>query len=56
MISRMKLQALLDSRHQYEIIHEYFWHKLLDFVENSSVVAESRIMEFGTFDNYDFFL
>jgi TPP-dependent 2-oxoacid decarboxylase len=31
-----------------EIVHEYFWHKLSDFIpENSIVVAETGTSEFG---------
>jgi pyruvate decarboxylase len=35
-----------------EIVHEYFWHKLPDFIpENSIVVAETGTSAFGKFVN-----
>ncbi len=44
-------KPVLDPKHQNEIIHEYFWHKLPDFIpENSIVVAETGTSEFGIFD------
>ena len=37
-----------DPKRQNEIVHEYFWHKLPDFIpENSIVVAETGTSEFG---------
>ena len=34
-----------------EIVHEYFWNKLPDFIpENSIVVAETGTSEFGMFN------
>ncbi|CAF2702371.1 unnamed protein product [Rotaria sp. Silwood2] len=44
-------KPVLDSKHQHEIIHEYFWHKLSDFIpENSIVIAETGTSEFGIFN------
>ena len=41
----------VDSKHQNEIVHEYFWHKLPEFIpENSIVVAETGTSAFGQFD------
>ncbi|UJR33662.1 hypothetical protein I4U23_021095 [Adineta vaga] len=47
-----EIQApVLDSKHQNEIIHEYFWHKLPEFIpEKSIVVAETGTSEFGVFN------
>ena len=37
-----------DSKQQTEIVHEYFWHKLPDYIpENSIVVAETGTSAFG---------
>jgi TPP-dependent 2-oxoacid decarboxylase len=41
-------KPVLDPKHQNEIVHEYFWHKLPEFIpENSIVVAETGTSEFG---------
>jgi len=41
-------KPIFDSKHQNEIIHEYFWYKLPDFIpENSIVVAETGTAGFG---------
>ncbi|CAF0787249.1 unnamed protein product [Adineta steineri] len=41
----------LDPKTQNEIVHEYFWHKLPEFIpENSIVVAETGTSEFGVFN------
>ncbi|CAF2068186.1 unnamed protein product [Rotaria magnacalcarata] len=43
--------AILDAKHQTEIVHEYLWHKLPDFIpEDSIVVAETGTSEFGIFN------
>ena len=43
-------KPILDSKHQNEIVHEYFWHKLPEFIpENSIVVAETGTSAFGQF-------
>ena len=48
---------VLNPKHQNEIVHEYFWHKLPDFIpENSIVVAETGTSEFGKLDRYLFIL
>lgn len=40
----------LDPKFQNEIIHEYFWNRLPDFIpENSIVVAETGTSEFGKY-------
>lgn len=40
----------LDPKHPNEIIHEYFWNKLPDFIpEDSIVVAETGTSAFGKF-------
>ncbi|CAF0904923.1 unnamed protein product [Rotaria sordida] len=44
-------KPILDPKHEHEIIHEYFWHKLPDFIpENSIVIAETGTSEFGIFN------
>ncbi|CAF4545644.1 unnamed protein product [Rotaria sp. Silwood1] len=44
-------KPILDSKHQYEIVQEYFWHKLSVFIpENSIVIAETGTSEFGIFN------
>ena len=44
-------KPVLDPKHQNEIVHEYFWHKLPDFIpENSIVIAETGTSEFGNFN------
>lgn len=44
-------KPILDPKHQNEIIHEYFWHKLPDFIpENSIIIAETGTPEFGQFN------
>jgi len=41
-------KPVFDSKHQNEIIQEYLWHKLPDFIpENSIVVAETGTSGFG---------
>jgi pyruvate decarboxylase len=41
-------EPVLDSKNKNEIIHNYFWHKLPDFIpENSIVVAETGTSAFG---------
>jgi len=43
-------KPVLDPKYQNQIIHEYFWYKLADFIpENSIVVAETGTSEFGKF-------
>ncbi|CAF3285616.1 unnamed protein product [Rotaria socialis] len=43
--------VILDAKHQTEIVHEYLWHKLPDFIpEDSIVVAETGTSEFGIFN------
>ena len=44
-----------NSNQSNEIVHEYFWHALPNFIpENSIVVAETGTSEFGKFDRDDF--
>jgi pyruvate decarboxylase len=44
-------KPILDPKTQNEIVHEYFWHKLPDFIpENSIVVAETGTSAFGVFN------
>ncbi len=44
-------KPVLDSKYKNEIIHEYLWHKLPDFIpENSIVVAETGTSAFGKFN------
>jgi pyruvate decarboxylase len=44
-------KPVLDPKYQNQITHEYFWHKLPDFIpENSIVVAETGTSEFGVFN------
>lgn len=41
-------KPMLDPKHENEIVHEYFWHKLPDFIpENAIIVAETGTAEFG---------
>jgi pyruvate decarboxylase len=50
-------KPIVDPKHENEIVHEYFWHKLPDFIpENSIVVAETGTSAFGKFNKYKFFI
>ncbi|CAF3425929.1 unnamed protein product [Rotaria sp. Silwood2] len=43
-------QPVLNDKNN-EIVHEYFWHKLPDFIpENSIILAETGTSEFGIFN------
>ena len=45
-------KPIIDPKYKNEIIHEYFWNKLPEFIpENSIVVAETGTSEFGKFDH-----
>jgi TPP-dependent 2-oxoacid decarboxylase len=50
-------KPVLDPKYQNQIVHEYLWHKLPDFIpENSIVVAETGTSAFGKVDQDEFIL
>jgi pyruvate decarboxylase len=50
-IESLKIPSPILDEKNNEIVHEYFWNRLPDFIpENSIVVAETGTSEFGKFN------
>jgi len=44
------IKPMIDDKNKNEIVHEYFWSKIPEFIpENSIIVAETGTAEFGIF-------